>query len=89
MSQFCRLVSIAAFIGVFCVLAQVAQGQQTNFFINPPEAGPPELFTSNPVLQIATEIEVKWSTDLERYSIALWQQSLGIGLATPGSILYS
>lgn len=80
--------SFSLFLGLSFLVKSI-HAQQTNAFISPPSAGPPQFYSDNLVFTVGEEIEVRWSTNINQYSIALWQQSLGIGIGTPGPNVYS
>jgi hypothetical protein len=46
-------------------------------------------FLDNPVFAIDQQVELRWSADLNQYSISLWQQGLVFGVATMGPNIYS
>lgn len=57
-------------------------------FLNPPNAGPPEEFSQNPIWVLGSIQEIQWQTSLEQYSIALWRQSLREASADVGQTVF-
>ena len=74
---------------VILVLMRSIHAQIESYFINPPQAGPTETYSGNPRLALNEKIQVAWVTTLDSYTIDLWQQSLGMGVAVKGPTIFS
>lgn len=42
-------------------------------FLNPPTGGPIHDYSQNPVYKLGQTVQLRWATDLNSFSILLWQ----------------
>ncbi len=70
------------------VLPSVVAQSTTSFFVVPPDLGANLLFATNDVYTLGDQLDVRWVTDKETYSIVLWQQSLTQASALTGLAVY-
>ena len=59
---------------LLCLLAPLAALQSNDgVFYNPPQPGPNGDFSQNPVYQIGSTVQLRWSVSWDRISMTLWQ----------------
>lgn len=81
--------SLALDLFLFCAFSSPLLAQNT-YFTTPPPTGPEQSFDSDPVYAVNSQVQLGWVTNVESYSIWLWQQAGGpLESATCGSQIYS